>query len=466
MELYQRIEQIIVTFRPSFSREATFEWFVLLLWGALLTTQPPAVTSYLNALGLEAAYYSHALHWFHSSGYELDRVCRRWGHWLSHQTEGYRLNGHRVYVGDGIKVSKEGRKMPGVKGMHQESDNISKPEWIRGHYFSALGLLIGLNSAVFVSLMALKLHDGIIATTDEAESRLTEKMAHLCVTHMVPGSYVVLDAYYACRIVLQRLRQHHLHLISRSRISTVARAEFSANPTVPKRGRPRQWGAKIKLRDLFDDTDSWLTETVSLYGKPVVLVYQCFQFYWDSPTEKVLFVLTQQPCGKRMILLSSDLSLSGLEVIEAYTKRFKIEVAFRTLVHLLGGFAYRFWLRALDKVTDWPDSMHLLDYDHHIQTQILTKVEAFERFVNLNAIALGLLQVLALEMPNHTWRYFPGWFRTLPKHGYPSERIVRMALQDQQEFVLSKSRAGLLLSKLLTDKIRQGKTHKKPAFKA
>ncbi|MEO0869434.1 MAG: hypothetical protein AAFY17_13525, partial [Cyanobacteria bacterium J06642_11] len=63
-------------------------------------------------------------------------------------------------------------------------------------------------------------------------------------------------------------------------------------------------------------------------------------------------------------------------------------------------------------------------------------------------------------------RYFPGWFRTLPKHGYPSERIVRMALQDQQEFVLSKSRAGLLLSKLLTDKIRQGKTHKKPAFKA
>ncbi|MEL7225217.1 MAG: hypothetical protein AAGL17_10205 [Cyanobacteria bacterium J06576_12] len=466
MELYERIEQIIVTFRPAFSREATFEWFVLLLWGALLTTQPPAVTSYLNALGLEAAYYSHALHWFHSSGYELDRVCRRWGHWLSHQTDGYRLNGHRVYVGDGIKVSKEGRKMPGVKGLHQESDNISKPEWIRGHYFSALGLLIGLNSAVFVSLIALKLHDGIIATTDEAESRLTEKMAQLCVTHMEQGSYAVLDAYYACRVVLQRLRQHHLHLISRSRISTVARAEFSANPKVPKRGRPRQWGAKIKLRDLFDDTDSWLTETVSLYGKPVALVYQGFQFYWDSPTEKVLFVLTQQPCGKRMILLSSDLSLSGLEVIEAYTKRFKIEVAFRTLVHLLGGFAYRFWLRALDKVADWPDSMHLLDYDHDTQTQILSKVEAFERFVSLNAIALGLLQVLALEMPNHTWRYFPGWFRTLPKHGYPSERIVRMALQDQQDIVLSKSRAGILLSKLLADKMGPDKTPKRPRFTA
>jgi hypothetical protein len=49
MELYKRLEQIIVKLRPAFNREATFEWFVLLLWGVLLTTQPPAVTSYLNA---------------------------------------------------------------------------------------------------------------------------------------------------------------------------------------------------------------------------------------------------------------------------------------------------------------------------------------------------------------------------------------------------------------------------------
>jgi hypothetical protein len=43
MRLYQRIEQIL--FRPVFSREATFEWFLLLFWGVLLTTQPPNVAS-------------------------------------------------------------------------------------------------------------------------------------------------------------------------------------------------------------------------------------------------------------------------------------------------------------------------------------------------------------------------------------------------------------------------------------
>lgn len=450
MELYQRIEQIIVTLRPAFSRESTFEWFVLLLWGVLLATQPPAVTSYLNAVGLDAHYYGHALHWFHSSGYEMDRVCRRWGRWLSDQPYAYRLKGQRVYVGDGIKVSKEGRKMPGVKRLHQESETMSKPEWIRGHYFSAIGLLMGIEPAWFVGLILLKLHDGLVLDTGTQAMTLTEKMAQLCTQVMAQGSYVVLDAYYGCAPVLKILRQHQSHLISRVRISTVARAPFSVNQRVPKRGRPRLWGAKVKLSDLFDEVHSWPRQGCSLYGKSVTVAYQCFEYYWDSPTHPVLFVLTQQADGKQMILLSSDVTLSAKQVMETYAKRFKIEVTFRMFVLLLEGFAYRFWLKALDKLPTWPQSMVLADYDDTLQTQILDKAETFERFVNLNAIALGLLQVLAIEMPELIWNRFPAWFRSLPNHGYPSERVVRMTLQHQQDTVLAESREDLLLAKLLT----------------
>jgi hypothetical protein len=148
MKLYERIEQILVALRPAFRREATFEWFVLLLWGVLLTTQAPAVTSYLNAIGLSEAYYHPALHWFHSEAFSVDGLCERWSDWLSQHANVDRLQGRRLYVGDGIKVGKEGRKMPGVKGLHQESSNVSKPEWIRGHYFSALGLLLRVGQAV------------------------------------------------------------------------------------------------------------------------------------------------------------------------------------------------------------------------------------------------------------------------------------------------------------------------------
>jgi len=57
MELSQRLEQILGAFRPVFSREATFGWFVLLVWGILLNSQPAAITSYINALGLSDQVY-------------------------------------------------------------------------------------------------------------------------------------------------------------------------------------------------------------------------------------------------------------------------------------------------------------------------------------------------------------------------------------------------------------------------
>jgi hypothetical protein len=454
MKLYQRIEQILLQFRPVFRREATFEWFVLLFWGIVLSTQPPAVTSYLNALGLGEGYYHQALHWFHSSAFSVDALCTVWGNWLSDHEQVERLRGHRLYVGDGIKVGKEGRKMPGVKGLHQESTDVNKPEWIRGHYFSALGLLLGSGAALFAVPIVFKLHDGIeAAEATSPELTLVDKMAALCVTYMRAGSYVLLDAYYASAKVLRPFRARGLHLISRLRISTVAYAAFSPLPGKRGRGRPRKWGSEIPLKPLFAPPEACLKAVVWLYGQPTTVYYQCFRYFWDSPDATVLFVLTQLPNGKQIILLSSDITLTGTEVIEAYGKRFKIEVCFRTLVLLLKGFTYQFWLKLLDKTPLFPSNLRLTDYDAAQQRHIQQKTEAFERFVNLNAIVLGILQILALELPQFVWNNFPRWFRTLPEHGYPTEQIVRITLQHQQAMIFSRSRVGLLLPQLLANRI-------------
>jgi DDE superfamily endonuclease len=467
MELYARVEQILTKLRPAFSRTASFEWFVLLLWGTMLATQSPAVSSYLNALGLGERYYHQALHWFRTSAFSIDDLCQRWGRWLSEQAYTHRLDGHRVYVGDGIKVAKEGRKMPGVKGLHQESSDVRKPEWIRGHYFSALGILMGAGKALFATPIMLKLHDGItvpLGDDDLEAMTLVDKMANLCVAVMSEGSYAILDAYYACAKVLTPFREHGLHLISRVRITTVAYAVFSRRPGAKGKGPERLWGSAIKLRDLFAPLKA-CEQAVWLYGRTTTVYYQCFKFHWDSPDEIVLFVLTQLPCGRRLILLSSNPSLTGTQVIEAYGWRFKIEVSFRTLVHLLGGFGYRFWLQSMDKLSQWPQNLVLADYDPQVQQQIAITIEAFERFVNLNAIALGLLQLLALEQPGWIWAHFPRWFRTVPKHGYPTEQIVRITLQHQHSF-LEKSKPALLLTQILALKKQVPKDPGKPAFVA
>ena len=116
MELYEHLEQIFSQLRPAFSREATYECFVVLVVGVLLCHQPPAVMSYLNALGLGKSCYEKALHWFHSQGLSINELCQHWGDWLTGHSNAHRLRGKLVYVGDGIKVGKEGRKMPGGKG--------------------------------------------------------------------------------------------------------------------------------------------------------------------------------------------------------------------------------------------------------------------------------------------------------------------------------------------------------------
>ena len=109
----------------------------------------------------------------------------------------------------------------------------------------------------------------------------------------------------------------------------------------------------------------------------------------------------------------------------------------------------------MEKAARWPEDLYLADYPQEFRGKVVRKVEAFERFINLNAIAMGILQILALELPRQVYLHFPGWFRTVPKHGYPSEQMVRRAIQaqEQQARILMRSSAGLLLTKFLARKL-------------
>jgi hypothetical protein len=274
-------------------------------------------------------------------------------------------------------------------------------------------------------------------------------MAALCVRLATAGSYVVLDAYFAAGNLLAKFRQHQLHLITRVRINTVGKQPLPPPPLKRGRGKPPIWGKRVELRTCFADTSSFKCETVILYGRLVTVRYCIIDLHWDSPQHLVRFVLSVLPCGKQLILLSTDITLSGREIMEAYGWRFKIEVTFRTLIQLLSGFSYRFWMKSLPPSSRSPQNLILSQYSEEFCQQLKRKIAAFEGFVNLNALALGILQLLSLEMSAHVWRGFPHWFRTLPAHGYPTEQIVRLTLQNQAAPILAKCRPGLLLTKFL-----------------
>jgi len=157
-------------------------WFVLLMWGVLLCSMAPAVTSYLNAVGLSEYYYHQALHWFHSQAWSVVKLSQTWQQWLSKHPNLHRLKGKPVYVGDGIKINKEGRKMPAVKTLHQESDNTNKADWIRGHYFGCLSLLLGAADALEAVPIVLRIQDGL--QQHEAQTiTLVDRMAASALSH-------------------------------------------------------------------------------------------------------------------------------------------------------------------------------------------------------------------------------------------------------------------------------------------
>lgn len=61
----------------------------------------------------------------------------------------------------------------------------------------------------------------------------------------------VADAYYACGKIIGGLPDQDSHLISRLKKNACAYM-MPTRPSRPSRGRPKIYGKKILLRDLFD----------------------------------------------------------------------------------------------------------------------------------------------------------------------------------------------------------------------
>ena len=165
-------------------------------------------------------------------------------------------------------------------------------------------------------------------------------------------------------------------------------------------------GKKVKLREQFHQrANEFQTLTLTLYGKEVTLSYLCLDLLWKPVKEKVRFVLVKDG-SERFILMCSNLQWLPGEIIQAYSYRFKIEVTFKGLKHLLGSFFYRFWTKAMPKLNRKTSVDLSYVTDAAKQRLIAETVNAIEGFVNFGCIAFGILQILALNYPITIWRKY------------------------------------------------------------
>jgi hypothetical protein len=254
-------------------------------------------------------------------------------------------------------------------------------------------------------------------------------------TAMGKRCLLVLDAYFAVGPVFAILKrvvgpngQRLVHIVTRAKNNAVGYDDPPAKTGC--RGRPRQYGLKKNLLTLFETRAAEFEQTViELYGCCKTVSLLCLDLTWKPVGEKIRFVLVTDG-AEQFILMCSDLTLSAPDILRAYSYRFKIEVSFKVLKHLMGAFFYRFWTSAWPRIGKRTASDLSEINDSRRQRLIQHSTDAIEAFANFGCIATGILQIISLNFHQTIWRKYAGWLRTVTS-AIPSEEIVRSVIQQE-----------------------------------
>ena len=185
--------------RPACARTATFLWLVVVLAGLCLRPDLAGVTSLVRGLGLSEASYYCLLHFFHSPALDLEHLTRLWQQTLQRLFRRHlvRVNGRAVVLADGLKRPKEGKKMPGVKSLHQESRCNAKASFIMGHSLQAVAVLAQAAGVYLAVPVAARIHEGVVWSNRDRRTLLDKLGALLLGLPWEQPVTVVADAYYA-----------------------------------------------------------------------------------------------------------------------------------------------------------------------------------------------------------------------------------------------------------------------------
>ena len=459
--MFRQIEQLFEQFRPCFSRKAAFGWFVTVVIGFMLRGDQLGVTSIIRDLSLSPRCYEPLIHFFHSAAWDPSKIRQTWWKLLAERAPLYRVKNRCILIGDGVKQSKEAFYMAGVKKLLQESENSSKAKFIFGHMFGAVGVLIGRKGGKFCAPLQMDIQDGLrtVSSWDGSgispDSHVVQMVRNGCAASKVLGTaYLLLDRYFLSVTALKELKAHN-DTPEAPRVDIITKAKSNCrayrkprSSRVPKRGRRRLKGASVRVLSLFTEKANRFTRaSVYMYGEKQEVSYYCTDLLWGQKLyQELRFVLVQYN-GRNSILVSTDLSLSPKRIIELYAYRFSIEELFREFKQQIGGFAYHFWSKAVPKLNHFvkKDDTDRLEtvLDAHERSLVLSNIKAIEGFVLFASIAMGTLQLIALNGRSvrsaKKIRYLRTISRKCPSEGtvmyYVRKNIYSLLLQHPDSFI-------------------------------
>jgi SRSO17 transposase len=249
-----------------------------------------------------------------------------------------------IWMGlDDSVVGKTGQKQPGLAyHFHQDgADPGRMRKFLYGHCWVTLGLIwpTATRALCFPLKAALYLRakDCDPAEFQDKPALALALLASLRLPHAVCLRVLADGGYAITSFILEVLKMRH-HVITR--------LKHNANlwlpappPTRTRRGAPRKYGEKVDL-DAYH-TAHRQTAQVRIGQKGYLATYSSVDAIPRRLGVLCRIVMVDLRHHKRAVLLSTDLTLSPVEIIEAYAMRFSLEIAFRDLKQRFGWGHYQ-----------------------------------------------------------------------------------------------------------------------------
>ena len=315
-------------FERSFSRSSAWLIFCLVIPAFMASQEMIGISSICRYWGLGVNEYHSILHFFRSTAWSLSAIVQQWSSFVLSQNVAVTAGGRTVILGDHTSVPKDGRRMPGVVTLHQESETQTKPSLFRGHCQGAIGVLIGSLEAAFCLPLDIRIHQGLVhIDRDRDKESIGTRIVLMCMEFAKRHDLhctLVLDAFFPSGFVFTMaasiwsiaLKQPLVTLIVRAKDNCTAyREPCSTGPR--KRGRPRKFGEKVRLKKLFNNPDGFTKITCRVYGKMEEVSIMAVNLIWKPSRSLIRFILAVTSRGP-IVLMCSDLNQDPVIALELY----------------------------------------------------------------------------------------------------------------------------------------------------
>jgi hypothetical protein len=324
---------LLQVFAPCFTAPS-FAYFQAYVWALMVVKGRKCLTRLARCV----FFHQRAL-----SSWERFLAAHRWS--LTALTErlgtlvvtplGDRLQVHGASLlgTDPTLIAKTTQRMLGVQKWKDHGDNADRGAYLVGHHWNLVGLISPWEARGLCWPLVMRLVPGLkgarqwmVGATIEPMSFWDAAIAALLeVTQCLGEASVrgVADAYYSKAPFRGGLLARGIHVISRLRKDAVDWDDPAPRP-LGTRGRKPRYGRQWPLASLLSEQPP-TRERLTLYGKLTEVVC-VVRDVWRREVAQKGRVVVRAGAKEPLILVSTDLALSALQIIDLYGARFAIEI--------------------------------------------------------------------------------------------------------------------------------------------